>query len=113
MVVDRGALQPAAVIGSGQAYALAFLPGTETLVTRDRAVLANLASRGSGATFRVTGFADEAGAGRALDLPLARARVVADALRAAGVPAEAIELGGAARQGPAGRGAEVRLVYSR
>lgn len=113
VVVDRGALQPAAVIGSGQAYALAFLPGTETLVTRDRAVLANLASRGSGATFRVTGFADEAGAGRALDLPLARARVVADALRAAGVPAEAIELGGAARQGPAGRGAEVRLVYSR
>lgn len=98
---------------AGQAYALSFLPGTETLVARDRAVLAGLASRGSGATFRITGFSDEPGGRRALDLPLARARVIADVLRAAGVPAEAIELGGAARQGPAGRGAEVRLVYSR
>jgi outer membrane protein OmpA-like peptidoglycan-associated protein len=113
VVIDRSALLGARTGPQGQAYALSFLPGTQTLVPQDRAVLAGLASRGSGATFRVTGFSDEAGAGRALDLPLARARVVADALRAAGVPAEAIELGGAARQGPAGRGAEVRLVYSR
>jgi outer membrane protein OmpA-like peptidoglycan-associated protein len=113
VVVDRGALLATRPSPTDQAYALAFLPGTETLVMRDRAVLAGLAARGSGATFRVTGFSDEAGSGRALDLPLARARVVADALRAAGVPADAIELGGAARQGPAGRGAEVRLVYSR
>jgi outer membrane protein OmpA-like peptidoglycan-associated protein len=113
VVIDRGALLAARTGPQGRAYALSFLPGTQTLVQQDRAVLAGLASRGSGATFRITGFSDEAGAGRALDLPLARARVVADALRAAGVPAEAIELGGAARQGPAGRGAEVRLVYSR
>lgn len=113
VVIDRGALLAARTGPQGPAYALSFLPGTQTLVQQDRAVLAGLASRGSGATFRITGFSDEAGAGRELDLPLARARVVADALRAAGVPAEAIELGGAARQGPAGRGAEVRLVYSR
>jgi outer membrane protein OmpA-like peptidoglycan-associated protein len=76
-------------------------------------MLGRLAASGGGATFRVTGFADEQGTGRALDLPIARARAVADALRAEGVAADAIELGGEARTGPAGRGAEVTLVYSR
>jgi outer membrane protein OmpA-like peptidoglycan-associated protein len=113
VVVDRSALLPARATPGVQAYALSFLPGTETLVTQDRAVLAGLAARGRGATFQVTGYGDEAAQGRALDLPLARAQAVADLLRAAGVPAEAIELGGTARRGPAGRGAEVRLVYSR
>jgi len=114
VIVDRTALQPTAPRATAASgYALSFLRGTSTIVTADLAVLASLAGRGRGATFQVTGFADEAGAGRALDLPLARARAVADALRAAGVPAEQIELGGSARPGPAGRGAEVRLVYTR
>lgn len=113
VVIDRTALQPGRARVAQPGYALSFLPGTTTIVASDRAVLASLASRGAGATFRVTGFADEAGTGRALDLPLARARAVADALRAAGVSAEAIELGGAARPGPAGRGAEVTLITAR
>lgn len=114
VVIDRTALAPASrAAAGGSGYALGFLPGTASIVPADRAVIASLAGRGRGATFQVTGFADEAGAGRALDLPLARARAVADALRAAGVPADQIELGGSARPGPAGRGAEVRLVYTR
>lgn len=114
VVVDRTVLQPLPRRGPPETgYALAFLPGTATIVSGDLAILASLAARGRGAGFRITGFADAAGEGRALDLPLARARAVADALRAAGVPAEQIELGGSARPGPAGRGAEVRLVYSR
>jgi len=111
-VVDRTALLPVVPAAEGPGYALDFLPGTVTLAAADRAVLADLAARGRGATFRITGFGDGGGA-RALDLPLARARAVADALRAAGVAAEQIELGGSARPGPAGRGAEVRLIYSR
>ena len=114
VVVDRTALAPgprAAAAGAG--YALGFLPGSATLLPAERAILARLASRGNAAIFQVTGFADAPGEGRALDLPLARARAVAEALREAGVPAERIELGGSARPGPAGRGAEVRLVYTR
>jgi outer membrane protein OmpA-like peptidoglycan-associated protein len=112
-VVDRTALLPQGRGGGGSGHALAFLPGTATVAAADRAILARLATTGRGATFRVTGFADDPGTGRALDLPIARARAVADVLRAAGVAAEAIELGGEARPGPAGRGAEVTLVYSR
>ena len=112
VVVDRTALLPVVPAAEGPGYALDFLPGTVTLAAADRAVLADLAARSRGATFRITGFGD-AGGTRALDLPLARARAVADALRAAGVAAEQIELGGSARPGPAGRGAEVRLIYSR
>jgi outer membrane protein OmpA-like peptidoglycan-associated protein len=111
VVVDRTALAQGQGRSDGTGYALAFLPGTTTLAATDRAVIARLAGRGPGVTYRVTGFGDASGAGRELDLPLARARAVADALRAAGAPAEAIELGGEARPGPAGRGAEIRLVY--
>lgn len=114
VIVDRTALLPAARRGVPETgYALAFVPGTATLAASDLAVLAGLAGRGQGAIFQVTGYADAPASGRALDLPLARARAVAEALRAAGVPAEQIELGGSARPGPAGRGAEVRLVYRR
>ncbi len=113
VVIDRTALQPGRVRSERAGYALSFLPGTTTIVASDRAVLASLASRGQGATFRVTGYADEAGTGRALDLPIARAQAVASALRAAGVAAEAIELGGSAQPGPAGRGAEVTLLAGR
>jgi outer membrane protein OmpA-like peptidoglycan-associated protein len=113
VIVDRTALQPQRSSGSASGYALAFLPGTTSIASADRAMLARLAAAGRGATFRVTGYADEQGTGRALDLPIARARAVADALRAEGVAAEAIELGGAARPGPAGRGAEVTLVHAR
>uniref|UniRef100_UPI0034587247 OmpA family protein n=1 Tax=Elioraea sp. TaxID=2185103 RepID=UPI0034587247 len=113
VIVDRTALQPQRLGPGASGYALAFLPGTTAIASPDRAMLTRLAASGRGATFRVTGFADEQGTGRALDLPIARARAVADALRAEGVAADAIELGGEARPGPAGRGAEVRLVYSR
>lgn len=113
VIVDRTALQPQRSSGRASGYALAFLPGTTAIASADRAMLGRLAASSQGATFRVTGYADEQGTGRALDLPIARARAVADALRAAGVAADAIELGGEARPGPAGRGAEVTLVYSR
>jgi outer membrane protein OmpA-like peptidoglycan-associated protein len=113
VIVDRTALQPQRSAGRTSGYALSFLPGTTAIASADRAMLGRLAASSGGATFRVTGFADEQGTGRALDLPIARARAVADALRAAGVAADAIELGGEARPGPAGRGAEVTLVYSR
>ncbi len=61
------------------------------------------------AALRILGFVDAAG--EDLGLALARAQAVAQALRAAGVPAEAIEIAAEARPGAAGRGAEVRLVY--
>ena len=114
VVVDRTALEPSARRSLPETgYALAFLPGSATIVSADLAVLSSLVGRGRGAIFQVTGFADDGASGRALELPLARAQAVADALRSAGVPPEQIELGGAARPGPAGRGAEVRLVYTR
>lgn len=113
VVVDRSALLQGRSGPPAQAYALSFRPGTDTLVPQDRSVIANLASRRADATFQITGYADDVAIAPGLDLPLARARAVADALRSAGVPAEALELGASARPGPAGRGAEVRLIQNR
>jgi outer membrane protein OmpA-like peptidoglycan-associated protein len=75
-----------------------------------RAVVARFAAGRGTAAVRVIGYRDTEGGD--LALALARAQAVAQALRAAGLPAEAIELAAEPRPGPAGRGAEMRLVYS-
>lgn len=115
VVVDRTALPPpratpAVALPAGQGAALAFAPGSATLPAEARAVVARFAAGRGGAVVRVTGFRDSAGGD--LGLALARAQAVAQALRSAGTPAEAIELAAEPRPGPAGRGAEMRLVYS-
>jgi outer membrane protein OmpA-like peptidoglycan-associated protein len=115
VIVDRTALPPprpapAVTLPAGQGAALAFPPGSATLPAEARAVVARFAAGLGGAAVRVTGYRDSAGGD--LALALARAQAVAQALRAAGLPAEAIELAAEPRPGPAGRGAEMRLVYS-
>lgn len=115
VIVDRAALPPpratpAVTLPAGQGAALAFPPGSATLPAEARAVVARFAAGRGGAVVRVTGYRDSAGGD--LGLALARAQAVAQALRAAGLPAEAIELAAEPRPGPAGRGAEMRLVYS-
>ncbi len=115
VVVDRTALPPpratpSVALPAGQGAALAFAPGSATLPAEARAVVARFAAGRGGAVVRVTGFRDSTGGD--LGLALARAQAVAQALRSAGTPAEAIELAAEPRPGPAGRGAEMRLVYS-
>ncbi|WP_439577874.1 OmpA family protein [Elioraea sp.] len=115
VVVDRTALPPlratqAAALPAGQGAALAFPPGSAALSPDARAVAARFAAGRGAATVRVTGYRDSAGGD--LGLALARAQAVAQALRSAGTPADAIELAAEPRPGPAGRGAEMRLVYS-
>jgi outer membrane protein OmpA-like peptidoglycan-associated protein len=116
VTVDRSALPPSRPSPSvtplppGQGAALDFPRGSATLQPEARAVVARFAAARGAATIRVTGYRD--GAGDDLGLPLARAQAVAQALRRAGTPAEAIELAAEPRPGPAGRGAEMRLVYS-
>lgn len=115
VAVDRSALPPPrqtrpVTLPPGQGAALAFAPGSAALTGEARAVVARFAAGRRGATVRVTGFRDTEGGD--LGLALARAQAVAQALRASGTPAEAIELAAEPRPGPAGRGAEMRLVYS-
>jgi outer membrane protein OmpA-like peptidoglycan-associated protein len=115
VIVDRAALSPpratpAVALPAGQGAALAFPPGSATLPAEARAVVARFAAGRGGAVVRVTGYRDSTGGD--LGLALARAQAVAQALRGAGTPAEAIELAAEPRPGPAGRGAEMRLVYS-
>lgn len=116
VTVDRSALPPSrpaprvTPLPAGQGAALAFPRGSATLPTETQAVVARFAAARGAATIRVTGYRD--GEGEDLGLPLARAQAVAQALRRAGTPAEAIELAAEPRPGPAGRGAEMRLVYS-
>lgn len=115
VIVDRAALPPpratpAVTLPAGQGAALAFPPGSATLPEEARAVVARFAAGRGGAVVRVTGYRDSTGGD--LGLALARAQAVAQALRGAGTPAEAIELAAEPRPGPAGRGAEMRLVYS-
>jgi outer membrane protein OmpA-like peptidoglycan-associated protein len=115
VIVDRAALPPpratpAVTLPAGQGAALAFPPGSATLPEEARAVVARFAAGRGRAVVRVTGYRDSTGGD--LGLALARAQAVAQALRIAGTPAEAIELAAEPRPGPAGRGAEMRLVYS-
>lgn len=115
VIVDRSALPPPravrpASLPAGQGAALAFPPGSAALPAEMRAVVARFAAGRGTAVVRVTGYRDTEGGDFAL--ALARAQAVAQALRVAGTPAEAIELAAEPRPGPAGRGAEMRLVYS-
>jgi len=115
VIVDRAAL-PVAAHGTvvqpapaGPGAAIAFARGSAVLLPTERETLVALARIRGAAALRVVGFVDSPGDD--LGLALARAQAVAQALRAAKVPAEAVEIGAEARPGAAGRGAEVRLVY--
>lgn len=94
---------------SGSGAAIVFARGSANLPPGERDTLLAVARTRGAAGLRVIGFLDAAG--EDLGLALARAQAVAQALRAAGVPAEAMEIAAEARPGPAGRGAEVRLIY--
>ena len=115
VVIDRSALPAAATQvalragGIGAGAAIRFAAGSAILAPSERDTLIALARTRGAAALRVIGFVDAAG--EELGLALARAQAVAQALRAAGVPAEAIEIAAEARPSPAGRGAEVRLIY--
>jgi hypothetical protein len=87
----------------GAAIAFAFPPHTAILPATEAAPLAALAASRGAAKIRVGGFGD----GTSLSLALARARRLADALTAAGVPPAAITLTAAT----AGSGGFVQLVY--
>lgn len=115
VLVDRSALPPPRAarpvsLPAGQGAALAFPPGSATLPAEMRAVVVRFAAGRGTAAVRVIGYRDTEGGD--LALALARAQAVAQALRASGTPAEAIELAAEPRPGPAGRGAEMRLIYS-
>jgi len=83
--------------------AIAFPPDSAVLPADDAAAIAAIATQRNGATVLAGGFGDDT----SLILALARARRVADALTAAGVPASAIRLSAMA----AGSGGFVQLVY--
>lgn len=113
VIVDRAALPPPRAaaplaVPAGAGVALPFPPGSAVLTAEARAIAARFVAARAGAAVRVTGYRD--GMGGDLALALARAQAVAQALRAAGLPAEAIELAAEPRPGPAGRGAEIRLL---
>ncbi|MCS6921050.1 MAG: hypothetical protein NZM07_03870 [Elioraea sp.] len=115
VIVDRSALPPAAMTvavrpsASGSGAAIVFARGSANLPPGERDTLLAVARTRGAAGLRVIGFLDAAG--EDLGLALARAQAVAQALRAVGVPAEAMEIAAEGRPGPAGRGAEVRLIY--
>lgn len=86
---------------------LDFSRGSSVLSTTALVSLRRFADGRGAARVAVTGAGDASGTGGdALALGLARAEAVANALRAAGVPAEAIQIGAE----PAGRGAVARLI---
>ncbi|MDW8443605.1 MAG: hypothetical protein RML45_04315 [Acetobacteraceae bacterium] len=115
VIVDRSALPPAVrtvpprPTPASAGAAIAFPRGSALLPPGEREILLVLARTRGAAAMRIIGFLDAAG--EDLGLALARAQAVAQALRAAGVPADAVEIAAEARPGPAGRGAEVRLIY--
>ncbi len=82
---------------------LAFVPGSAVLPYGESKALSDIAAARNGATIRVGGFGD----GASLPLALARARRLADALTASGVPPSAITLVAST----AGSGGFVQLVY--
>ena len=90
---------------------VSFDPGSSSLSPAETDALKKFAMQRKGALIAVTGYgdavaSDPASQATALGLAMARARAVSDALKAAGVPAAAIQIGGEA----AGRGAFVRLL---
>ncbi len=94
---------PAAVHPPGPAIPLAFAPGSALLPASDNAALQQAAASRGSAHIRAVGFGD----GTSLELALARAQRLADALSAAGVPPSAISLSAA----QAGSGGFIQLVY--
>lgn len=87
--------------------AVEFSRGSSALSTGAVVALRRFADTRGGARMSVIGAGDASSAGGdALGLGLARAEAVANALRGAGVPAEAIQIGA----DPAGRGAVARLI---
>jgi len=99
-------------VALGRGLRLAFAPGSGALSPADRARLGLLAGRRDSAEVAVIGFGDAAASdisaqSAGLELGLARASAVADALVAAGVPEKAIRLEAEA----SGMGAVVRLVH--
>lgn len=115
VIVDRSALPPAATpvavrpTATGSGAAIAFARGSAVLPPGVRETLSAFARTRGAAGLRVIGYLDAPG--EELGLALARAQAVAQALRAAGVPAEALEIAAESHPGPAGRGAEIRLIY--
>jgi outer membrane protein OmpA-like peptidoglycan-associated protein len=90
---------------------VSFDPGSSSLSAAETETLKKFATQRKGAAVAVTGYgdavsSDPAAQASALSLAIARARAVSAALQAAGVPANAIQVGGEA----AGRGAFVRLL---
>lgn len=90
---------------------VSFDPGSSSLSPAETQALKRFALQRKGAAIAVTGYGDAVASdpqaqASALSLAIARARAVSAALQAAGVPANAIQVGGEA----AGRGAFVRLL---
>ena len=105
--------QPTPVVANGPApepvqhpiaapVSIAFRPGSALLSYKQKMLVEGVAAHPGNAKIRVCGFGDGS-----LDLALARARRLANALTAAGVPGQAIEIEALA----AGSGGFVQLVY--
>jgi outer membrane protein OmpA-like peptidoglycan-associated protein len=88
---------------------LAFAPGSAIVSCKTAQALATLAQTRGGATILAGGFGEQTQTAdpTALTLGLNRARAIADALTAAGVPSAAIVLNAAA----AGSGGFVQFIY--
>ncbi len=93
------------------AMSLAFDPGSYSVLATTAAALKAVAANRQKQTIVLTGYGDASSSdpavqATALNLALARAQAAADTLKAAGVPASAIRIGGEA----AGRGVSLRLL---
>lgn len=86
----------------GPAVGVAFAPGSALLPAAQQSVIQGVAAQRQDGFIRAVGFGDGS-----MGLALARARRIADALTAAGVPADKIKLDAFA----AGSGGFVQLVY--
>ena len=104
-------IAPAPVPAGNDAVALSFDPGSAVLTALTAEAVKQAAATRKGRTIAVIGYgdgvaSDPSAQATALRLAIARARTVADALKIAGVPAEAVQIGGEA----AGRGVSLRLL---
>ncbi len=91
--------------------ALAFDPGSSTLSPQTAAAIRQVAEHRQAQSIVLTGYgeaasSDPAAQSAAIALAMTRAKAVADALKADGVPAAAIRVDGEA----AGRGVSLRLL---
>lgn len=93
------------------ATTLAFDPGASVLTPLTAEAVKQAAAHRQGQTIVLTGYGDATSSdpamqAKAMSLAIARAKALAGALEAAGVPASAIQIGGEA----AGRGASLRML---